>query len=197
MLLNEGDSTKVVASPHERRCPEHTSESVVPHKDSIAHAANAGDERHEGSEDGEKSSDDDRFRTMALVEGVRGVKVLSVEETRVLTGEYFRTDKLPDMVVHHISHGGGNTHGEKRCPRADKSSRRERTDGEEERVTREEGGDDEAGLREDNEEQYRIYPMAYVTKNYLEVSVNVKEEMEYLRHRLLAYLIRFLRCATV
>jgi hypothetical protein len=87
--------------------------------------------------------------------------------------EHLRPQIAADRIVHAVAeHGGGDQRGIEQ-PQVHAARSAQRAGDEEQRVARQEGRDDEAGLGEDDQEQDGIHPGAVLGEQGREVLVEV------------------------
>src|SRR4029450_9832380 len=80
-------------------------QDVIRHKSSIGHAADAGNKGSKGAYDGDEACEHNRLPPMSLVELMRAVKMLTLEET-VLAVKGPRTDEVANAVIDRIAQHG-------------------------------------------------------------------------------------------
>lgn len=80
--------------------PEEPAEDVVGEETRIAHGPHPGENRREGSDDGEKAGQDNGFSSVACVEPFGTEKVLAMEEQRILPGKNSPTHAMTEGVPH-------------------------------------------------------------------------------------------------
>ena len=81
-------------------------------------------------------------------------------------------------VVHHVAeHGGDDQHG-RQGVHVQHATHGEGTGGKQQGVTRQEGGDHQSGLAEDDQKQDGVNPDAVVFKQLFQVHVNVQNKVD-------------------
>lgn len=141
ILLDPGRVAEEKAAPNEQRHPQQAAGQVKGEVDAVGHAPEAGDEWHEGPDDGNKSGQDDGGFAVALEKFVRPRDVMRFNEFVVRS--QLGADGPADPVVHIIAKDRRSQQDE---PNPHDFQRTERCHGpgrKEERVAREERRDDE------------------------------------------------------
>jgi hypothetical protein len=105
----EGYVTEKVTGIQEKAHPEDTTESVEKHEFPVAHAADAGGEGYEGTDDRHEPTDDDGRSAPLIIELLGLNQVVLVEEFSLVFAEGLGSDEFPDMIIDDIA-GYGRRH---------------------------------------------------------------------------------------
>ena len=124
---------------------------------------------------------------MQLEELVGALDVLRVDQAvrerrAVADAEQPRADAAADRVVHAVAENRGANQQEIAHPRVEHAGRAERADREEQRIARQKRRDDQAGLGKDDREQDAVDPGAVLLDELEQVSVEMKDKIDELRH---------------
>ena len=185
VLLDERLVAEEIARIEERGDPEKASREVVEHEVGVVHPSHACHERSKGADNGDEAGEDDGLSTILLIELMCLVEIALLEDFGVRVAEELLAEEVPDGVVARVAqHGGGKEH---ECQQVH-AQRHVRLGGngsadEEEGVSREERGDHESGLAEDDEEQDGVGPLMVVAHHLDHVLVDVEEEVDDKFHR--------------
>jgi hypothetical protein len=134
VLLDQGQVPEEVAARRGRPRPTGRRRSGCSRGTGVAHRADAGHEGGEGADDGDEAGDDDRLAAVLLVERVRLLQVLGVEEARFRVVEDLGAQPRPDRVVDGVPQDGRRAQKEEERPQAEDAEAGEAARGEEERV---------------------------------------------------------------
>src|SRR5262249_59250265 len=102
------DVAEEVAAEDEQPDPGDSADDVVGDEACIRHAADAGDEGCEGTNDRHEARDDDRLAAVLFVELVRALEILAFQKSDVLLKDA-RADQMPNPVVDGVAADGGDT----------------------------------------------------------------------------------------
>jgi hypothetical protein len=92
-------------------------------------------------------------------------------------GKCLCTDRMSDPVIGSISREGRDHHKYVQEPGVERAASGEGGRNEDKRITRQEGGDNKAGLHENNEEQQTVRPRAIAGDDLIQVYVNMQDKM--------------------
>ena len=85
---------------------QHGTDDVVARECTARHLSHTRHKRHKGADEGHEAGDDDGDAAMALVERVRGVESLLVEEAALLPLEHLGPEIAPDRVIALVAQDG-------------------------------------------------------------------------------------------
>jgi len=111
--LNEGDSTKKIATKKKGGHPGDAADKIVANKFWVVHGADAGDKGSKGADNGDKTGQDDSFAAVFLVKNLSLAKMLFFEET-VIFFKNFRAKKMTNPIVDGVTKEGGNDQQDKK-----------------------------------------------------------------------------------
>src|SRR5688572_1480579 len=180
VIADGGDVAEGPAGEEAHRHPEDRPDDGVRREAPVRHAADARHEGRERAHDRHEARNDDRLAAVLLVEGVRPVEVLALQEPPALLLEDTRAHVLADGVVDGVAEDGGDREEHEEDAEIERADAGERARGEEERVAREDRRHHEARLAEDDDEEEQVRPRAVLLDHLLEVGVQVQEEVEEL-----------------
>jgi hypothetical protein len=125
------------------------------------------------------------FSLVAL--GIVAVSMLPVQQTvqsagRVFGPEHSRPDVTADRVIDGVAENGGKCKQQEKQADVERAGRGQRAGGEEQRVARQKGRDDQSGLREDDREEPTVHPHAVPADELREMDVEMKEEIDERLH---------------
>src|SRR5262249_20344232 len=103
--LHQGLITEVIPSEDKEGGPQESTQEVIRHKAPIGHAPDAGNKGRKGTDNGDEAGEHNRLPSVALVELMRAVKMLPLEET-VLAVKGLWADEVANTVVHRIAQHG-------------------------------------------------------------------------------------------
>ena len=112
MPFYQGLITEVIPSKDKEDRPQESTQDVIGHKSPIGHVSNAGNKGRKGTDDGDEACEHNRLPPVSLVELMRAVKMLPLEET-VLAVKGPRADEVANAVVHRIAKHGCETQEQK------------------------------------------------------------------------------------
>ena len=177
MFLHPRDLSENNAGNHHEKNPEKASGHRVERELATVHGGHPGHERGQRPEDGEEARHDDCLRPVFLEEEVGAVEIILFKDEGVLL-EDLTANGSSDGKVDDVSQDGryhedahDNWPGKPGFGMRDAVG----SNGEEERVTWEEGGYDQPRLAEDDGEENRVDPDAVEGNDVLEALVEVDE----------------------
>ena len=152
------------------------------------HLAHPGHERRERADNGHEAGDDDGLAAVFLVELMGLVQVALLEYLGIGIAEQPPPEVMPDGIVARIAQDGRGKHNQ--CQdvhlqrhvglRGDGSRHKQQG------ITRQEGGNHQAGLAENHQEQDGIRPQMILLDDVDHVHVNVQDEIDNEIHIVIA-----------
>jgi ABC-type antimicrobial peptide transport system, permease component len=155
VLVHELDLAEPGTEQRDARAPHHAADDVEGEEGAVLHAADAGDDRRERAHDGHEAGQHQGLRPVLLEELVGLDHVLLLEQAGVRAGEERGPDLLAEEVARLVAEDRGETDQRDRGPQREVHGVRgdQQTAGEQQRVTRQEETDEQAGLGEDDQQQ--------------------------------------------
>src|SRR4029077_17148701 len=150
----------------------------------VLHLADASYKGGEGADDWNKPRQDNRLAAVFFVKVLRAQQVLLVQQPGILVFEDFWSQPETDGVIDGIAHYGRDAQqDQKQWQRQSRFAiRRQCPDREEQRITRQEWGDNKARLAENDGKQHHIEPGAHVSSPHVEVHIQVLEYVDEVKH---------------
>ena len=167
-----------IAQARQADHPQHAAHDVEHRKARIGHLCHPRHEGREGADEGHEARHDDGDAAMLLIEGVRAVEGLAVEEAAVFPAEHLRTDVAANGVVHGIAQHGGHGQQAHQQGQIQSAHSRDGTGHEQQRVSRQERHHHQPCLDEDDGEHQRIDPDAVVLHHHFQVLVQMQKDVE-------------------
>src|SRR3989344_8787146 len=112
--------------------------------------AEASEPRREGAHDRHEAREDDRAAAVLLEESVSALQVFLFEKARIFALEESGPDMCAEPVAHRVADNRGGDDEEDKRPESEEAGSREKSCGEEERITGKEDADEKAALGEDD-----------------------------------------------
>ena len=143
------------------------------------HLSDAGHERGKRPHDRHKASQNDRLAAVAVVEGLRLLQMLVLQKPGI-EREGPGADPPPQKIIDRVPQDRGDREEDKERHETEivRIERRHGAGGEEERIARQEGHDDEARLAEDDREQKDVDPRPPGFEEGMEMVVDVEKDVE-------------------
>ena len=132
---------------------------------------------------GDEARDDDRLGAVSLVETMRAVEVLAVQEADALLAEDLWADAVADRVVHRVSRDRRHAQQEEHQAQVERAARRERPHREQEGVSRQDRRHHQSCLAEDDQEQDQVGPHPIILDDGAEVAVEVQDDIDELAYQ--------------
>ena len=180
MLRHPRNVSEPVAGEQTDGDPGHAADDVKQEKFGVRHRPDAGHERGEGPDDGHKPGQDNRLGTIFLVELVRTLQMLRVEEPGFLPLENLWPQIVTNPVVHGIAQDCCHAEDAKHQPDVELSKSREGTRREQQRIAREKGRQHQSGFAENHEKEDGVDMRAIVGDQLADVFPQVENGVEKL-----------------
>lgn len=159
MLLDEGNTSEEVPYEHEKADPGHTTDGIEERELREVHMAHASDEGREGAEEGHEARDDDGKTAIFLEEVIELIHAFLRERLHLARIDDALAEEARDPIIRGVAEDRRHVEDDERSRNVQTSPIcGEDTCSEEQRVTWQEGKEDQAGLDEDDEEERRVDP---------------------------------------
>jgi hypothetical protein len=106
ILLHEGKLTKKVATVAEYPYPKRRAGNIKEKKATVVHGADTGNKRGKGSDNGNKTGNDNGLATIFLKEKIGLDKMLGIKEAGSLIIEHFGPELVANLVIEAITKYG-------------------------------------------------------------------------------------------
>lgn len=146
------DIAEEKAREREGKDPGGSAGDIIEGEAAIAHFPDASDEGDESADNGNEAGEEDGLSAVFIVEELGFLEVFGIEEPGLAFGKDARTDPITDPIVCGIAEDGGDGEESEAKIEAQRAGGTDGADGEEERITWEEGSDDQSGFAEDDQE---------------------------------------------
>ena len=184
VLLHEGKVSEEEAYVAEDHDPECSADGVEGYEMAVVHLAHTCDEGGKGPDYRHEAGEDDGLAAVFAVEFLCPGEVALPEYPGIRIAEQLPAEKVPYHVVAGVA---------EECRREDYEHQQmyvQRRAGqcgycscdEQQRVSRKEGGDHEAGFAENDQEQDGVGPEMVLVDNFHHVLVDVEDEVDYYVH---------------
>lgn len=178
IVSDKRDVPEIVTTQDEKEDPGHPSNDIEDDETPIGHRPDPGDKGREGPNDGDESSEDDCLPTIFLIEPMGTLEVFSVQETGVLPGEDLGAHGMTDPVIDRISCNGCKAEQDGKQTHLQGPQGNESPCGKQERISREERGDDQTGFTEDDQEKDGVCPGAVGPDDPVEMLIKMKQDID-------------------
>lgn len=182
IFLNEREGSEEESCAEEEADPEDGTDDVVEEEFPIGHQRNARNKRSECADDGNEAGEDDGASAVFFIKRMSFHEVFPPEEPAGFVVKDFRAKPLADRVIYRIPKNRGDKQERGDDFPVEEVLGSDGSDGEEERIARQERGDDEARLAKDDEEEEGVDPNSVVLDEPNEVSFGVKEKIDEIVH---------------
>ena len=99
IVLNNGKVAKEETTIEKNDNPGDAAGNVIESKKIVGHAADAGDERREGADDGNEAGEKDGFGAIAFVKAVSAFQIVAAEKAGVFVFEDTQAEEVAEPVV--------------------------------------------------------------------------------------------------
>ncbi|EHM55780.1 hypothetical protein HMPREF9080_00442 [Cardiobacterium valvarum F0432] len=137
-----------------------------------------GDEGRKSAHDGDEAGDDDGFAAVFGIEGFGAVQIFAAEKARVGIGEEAVAEVFADGKVGGVSEDGSGDEQRHHQVNVHLAERGNAAGGEKQRIAGQDGGDDKAGLAEDDKEEDGVDERAVAGADLAEVTVDVQDKIK-------------------
>jgi hypothetical protein len=179
ILLHVRDISKEMPEQNDAEDPNEGPNDVVGEEFPVVHGTHAGHKRSEGANERNKPGKHDRFGSVPLVEGVRLLQVLPVENTTLGIAEEFLADFIPDPIIRGMTQNS--------CAREQEEDEgqiqrtilgRQSTNCKQKCVAREKRSYDQTGLGKDDQEEESVDPITVGISDSIEIKIQVQDDIE-------------------
>src|SRR5690606_23661777 len=170
-----------IAKQQEAPYPQQRTDDVVSEKAPVVHGADAGNEWRKGTNNRYKAGQDNGFAAVFLVKRLGAQQMLAVEPA-VIAAEYPRPEIMADRVVQRIASDRCDTEAATQQQQIEIALGGEGAGGEQQRIARQKGHDDEAGFDEYDRKQNRVGLHAVVANQLAQMNIDVQNEIDQILH---------------
>jgi hypothetical protein len=177
VLLDPGQIGEKITGQRQGHHPADGPEQVEKQKTRVVHRPDAGNERREGAQQGQKTGNHQRLAAVPFVEKPRLEQRVPVEKARILPLEDLRPDITPNLIIEHVAerrrrHQRDQENGDVHPAHGGQPARHEQ-----QRIPRQERRDDESRLTENDGEQNGVDPCAILLNKHGEMFVEMQHDI--------------------
>ena len=175
-MLDYRDIAEEIPQKGEQPHPRQTTKQVIAEEIPVGHPADARHKGGKGAHNGDKPGQEDGLAPVLFEELVGSVQVFLLDPAN-FSRVGSLTDEVPNPVVDRIPQNRGRRQEDEEHPHVERLEGGESARGKEQRIPRQEGGDDKPRFHEDDEEQQAVGPYAVLSDDLAQVFVQVQEDV--------------------